>query len=139
APDEYCDFADNQCGGNDANGVCTKRPQGCTAIYLPTCGCDGMVYGNLCAANSAGQDQDQLGGCLAPSGMFGCGPSFCNLGVEYWEEEVCERGGPDTFACRALPTTCGGAPDCACLSMVTCGPSCAMTADGGLLVTCPGG
>src|SRR5262249_32122061 len=77
--DEFCDSADDQCGANDANGVCTKRPLGCEDIYMPTCGCDHMVYGNDCAANGSGQDSNVLGGCTAPAGSFGCGAHFCDL------------------------------------------------------------
>jgi len=56
--DEYCDYADNDCGLAIADGwgTCKPRPQFCTAILSPKCACDGVVYGNECEAARHGVD-----------------------------------------------------------------------------------
>jgi hypothetical protein len=140
AADEYCDFSDDLCGGNDNGGVCTKRPLGCTDNFWPTCGCDGQVYGNPCDANSHGEDINDGASCAPPAGMFGCGAHFCTTGKEYCEMDGSDIGGtPSTFGCKPLPAGCGSAPDCACLSGVPCGTLCSVQPDGGLQIVCPGG
>jgi hypothetical protein len=141
--DEYCDFFDNQCGGNDGGGVCKKRPAAwsCPDSFQPTtCGCDGHVYANPCDAAAKGVDVNDHGGCPTPPDMFPCGGTFCRLGKEYCERDTSDVGGvPSTFTCQMLPVECGGAPSCACVANVVCGTFCEATGDGGIQVTCPGG
>lgn len=62
APDLYCAFRAN-CGQTDEGGVCTKKPQMCTKIYAPVCGCDGKTHGNACTAASAGVSVAAKGEC----------------------------------------------------------------------------
>jgi len=139
ASDEYCDFPDDHCGSADSTGVCVKRPQGCPKNYQPTCGCDGAIHGNSCETASAGTDVSSFGGCKPPPDMFGCGPFFCTIGAEYCEDSYSDIGNePPTFTCKPLPSSCAGAPDCACLAGVACGFNCAATFDGGLTVSCGG-
>lgn len=137
--DEFCDFGNDQCGGDDGTGICTKRPTACDTVYQPACGCDGTVYGNACSAQAAGFDVSNLGGCKPPPSTFACGAGFCTLGAEYCEEILSDVGGyPSTYQCQPLPGSCGGTSLCACLSMIACG-TCSETPDGGLLVVCGGG
>jgi hypothetical protein len=83
---------------------------------------------------------NDLGGCTPPAGMYGCGAGFCQLGAEYCELDGSDVATiPSTYTCKPLPTACGTAPSCACLSSVQCGNFCMSIADGGLQVTCPGG
>lgn len=142
-PTEYCDFPDEQCGAADGVGVCKPRPQGCPEFYSPTCGCDGVVYGNSCDAASAGQDVSDLGGCMAPEGTFGCGHSFCTLATEFCQKTLSDVGGmPDSYSCAPLPMACGDMPSCACLGDPCGAPvpgSCVQDVSGGLTFTCPGG
>lgn len=139
APDEYCDFTDDQCG-SAGPGVCVKKPLGCDGNFEPTCGCDGAIHGNVCEAASAGADVSNLGGCKPPPGTFGCGAKFCTLGAEYCEDFYSDVGGePPTFTCKLLPEPCAPMPGCACLADVLCGFNCAVTGDGGLKVSCGGG
>jgi hypothetical protein len=62
--DAYCDFPHGTaCGAADQPGVCLPRPEECTLIYKPVCGCDGITYGNACQAAAAGTDVAQEGEC----------------------------------------------------------------------------
>jgi hypothetical protein len=140
AADQFCDFPDDQCGGNDNTGVCVQRPIGCPDIYQPTCGCDNKVYGNACDANSQGVDVNVGEGCAPPGGMFPCGAGFCALGMQYCERDTSDVGNqPSSFSCHPLPATCGSTPSCACLSGVPCGGICMGSQNGAFEVTCPGG
>jgi hypothetical protein len=139
---EYCAFPSQDCGGDDDSGFCMPISMtGCVDIYAPVCGCDHQVYGNACGANSAGVDVDVLGGCVPPSGMFGCGAAFCQVGSQYCELDTSDVATePSVYDCKQLPPSCGDAPSCACLAGAPCGNLCMTTADGGgFEVVCPGG
>jgi hypothetical protein len=61
---QFCDFSDAaMCGYADATGVCRTRPEICTTLYSPVCGCNGTTYSNACAAQAAGVDVLHSGGC----------------------------------------------------------------------------
>jgi hypothetical protein len=62
-PADYCRMPTGQCRMPDAAGVCAPRPQVCTRIYQPVCGCDGRTYGNSCEAESAGTSPLHAGAC----------------------------------------------------------------------------
>jgi hypothetical protein len=64
SPGLYCKEPLGQCRTiADGMGTCTRRPQGCGAIYAPVCGCDGMTYPNDCVAASAGRSVASTGAC----------------------------------------------------------------------------
>lgn len=144
-PNEYCDYPDDRCGDSDSMGVCLPMPQACPGVYLPTCACDGKVYGNPCDAASAGQDVSNLAQCMAPTpDMFGCGHGFCTAAKEYCSTTLSDVPGvPDFFSCVPLPADCGASPSCACLPDPCGAPiagTCAQDPNGGgIRVTCPGG
>ncbi|APR80830.1 Kazal-type serine protease inhibitor domain protein [Minicystis rosea] len=141
APEEYCDFPDQMCGGNDGTGLCVRRPDGCIDIDNPVCGCDGKVYESTCDAAYMGTDVSTLGGCAPPPGKFGCGLSFCEIGVAYCAVIIQQvmPGQPTAYSCTLLPDACNGVTDCDCLADEPCGNTCTATADGGAQVTCGGG
>jgi len=70
ATTEYCHHEPRQtCGWADAQGECRTKPQVCTRIYRPVCGCDRNTYGNDCEAHAAGVSVQYEGACR-PSGAY---------------------------------------------------------------------
>jgi hypothetical protein len=141
APNDYCVFSDHQCGDADGTGACTPLLTGCGKNFEPVCGCDHMVYDNPCEAGAAGVDLDDLGGCMPPEGMFGCGSGFCQIASAYCQFQPSgTSNGTATFTCEPLPDGCEGVQSCACLAGVPCGSNCATTLDGdGVEVACASG
>jgi hypothetical protein len=143
AATEYCDYPDNDCGIGDQIGICRTRPQVCplsatgapALVAMPTCACNGMVYGGECDAYRAGADLDAQGGCDLPAGEFACGYLQCLIGKQYCRRQP-HTTGPETFACLALPAACSGTPGCACLASEPCGTSCTGSSGAGMTLAC---
>lgn len=57
---EYCGKPEGQC---DSEGRCQDRPEVCTQIFDPVCGCDGETYSNACEAAAAGVNVASQGEC----------------------------------------------------------------------------
>ncbi len=61
---EYCAYQPEQeCGVTDAPAVCVPRPETCTDVYDPVCGCDHERYANACLAAVAGVGILNYGDC----------------------------------------------------------------------------
>jgi len=74
--DEYCAKRMGDCEGE---GLCTERPDACTKIYDPVCGCDGKTYSNACEAARAGVN-------IAYEGE--CERFFCPRSKGYWKNHA---------------------------------------------------
>ena len=140
--DQYCDFARNGCGATDEQGVCTPRPTDCPdlLVAIPSCGCDGTVYGSPCEAYAAGADLSASGGCPVANGSFACGYTQCSLRNDYCQRQLSDVvDEPDGFVCRPVTNCPSEFPTCACLAGEPCGAACSGVGATGLTLTCPGG
>ncbi|HEV8579622.1 MAG TPA: Kazal-type serine protease inhibitor family protein [Thermoanaerobaculia bacterium] len=59
---EFCEFKAGTCA---APGTCLVKPEVCTEIFKPVCGCDNKTYGNDCQRQSAGVSLKSEGECPA--------------------------------------------------------------------------
>ncbi len=59
---EFCEFKAGTCGDRGA-GKCTVKPEICTQIFQPVCGCDNRTYGNDCQRQAAGVSLKSEGEC----------------------------------------------------------------------------
>jgi hypothetical protein len=133
---EFCDAPAGTCPGPGNLGQCAEGPESCEGERTqPTCGCNGQVYLNECAAHFDGVDvgpQD----CTPPSSAFICGDALCEDGAQYCQS----INGHDQ--CLALPPRCADAADlCACLEPYFCAsapgdPMCTVDAGGHATVVC---
>ncbi|UQA56010.1 hypothetical protein [Polyangium aurulentum] len=140
-PGAFCQFRFAGCGIDPTEtGLCQPRPASCDgALFFLACGCDGVVYDNVCEANQAGQDFHQQGATCdtPPEGRFACGFTFCQEGVEHCKLEL---QGEFFFArCLPLPDACmpPASATCACMPDNSDCP-CSQDAEGNLKLDCTG-
>jgi hypothetical protein len=125
---EFCDFPSSaQCGAADQTGVCTKRPEICSALYAAVCGCDDHTYSSACVAQAAGISVASTGACAAQSGdddagLIGrsCGGLLgktCDKGqyCDFPDSTRCGSGDQEG-SCAVLPQACTQeySPVCGC-------------------------
>jgi hypothetical protein len=115
--DQFCNFApDKDCGGTDRGGTCEDKPEVCTDIYAPVCGCDHRTYSSICVAHSKGvsvlhEDKCTADECVAAGGRpeysDGASTPMCEAGEESWSIP----GREAALCCLPLTAagkTCGG-------------------------------
>lgn len=138
AADHYRAWPSEVCGVGlqGTPSMCMPRAEHCSVgASGPVCGCDGKMYQSWCAANTAGVDVNDKGGCTPPAGMFACGHGFCTVASEYCDIELSDTVDPNHHACAPLPPGCSPAA-CACLSLAVYNCSCITTPEGGLVRSC---
>lgn len=118
--DEFCNFEpDSECGGTDRGGACEAKPQVCTDIFKPVCGCDNHTYSSDCNAHGAGVSMKHDGlcspdECEAAGGRAeysdGASVPECDAGEASW---MISGGKEQVICCLPKPAgtagkTCGG-------------------------------
>lgn len=109
--DEFCRYENEGCDWADAQGVCQERPEACTRVYAPVCGCNGQTFANRCLARVAGFDAAHAGPC-EPSGSGNCADNSVDallLGGQY-SFGFCE--GDCGYELRVFPTDAASPLEC---------------------------
>ena len=57
------EFCRRPTGACQVPGMCSPRPEVCTRIHRPVCGCDAVEYASACVAHAAGESIAHEGGC----------------------------------------------------------------------------
>jgi len=99
---EVCDLHDPTCAIVDLAGVCVKRPDACTTLFDPVCGCDAKTYSNDCLRIMAGVTLAHVGACATTTPCVG----DCNADLQVTVDELLTMvniavGNTDVSTCRA--------------------------------------
>ena len=80
-PYAYCEYPDDSCGANGAEGRCLPRPRTCAHERQPVCTCGGVVQPSICVARHGGSDVAAEAACALPPDAFRCGSLVCDQPV----------------------------------------------------------
>ncbi len=114
ASTDYCAIQAGACLTPKSLGFCKPKPDACSEVLAPVCGCDGVSYPNACEASLAGVAVASNGQCGANCGGVSaakCGSDqFCDF-----EIGLCSQSNP-TGTCKSAPNSCPDliAPVCGC-------------------------
>jgi hypothetical protein len=86
---EFCETPAGSCNEPEGSGTCAIKPQVCSTLSQPVCGCDGKTYPNDCYRLAFGASKSHDGACATDGGQD-VGPAF------------------DALSPAALCTTTGG-------------------------------
>lgn len=114
AKSQYCSATGrSHCPGPKNVGICATRPDLCTDLFDPVCGCDGETYSNSCFAAAVGVAVDHSGACAAK-------PPFCGgiAGIPCPGLGKCIDDPSDDCDPKAGGADCGGL--CTCVQNVLC-------------------
>jgi hypothetical protein len=107
---QYCAKTAGDCKGT---GACKARPEVCTEIFKPVCGCNGKTYSNECFAAMAGVNVASEGACKKEPANVCKTNKQCPAG-DYCAKDTgqCEAEG----VCAQRPKICPFvvAPVCGC-------------------------
>lgn len=111
--DQFCNHEpDKDCGATDRGGVCEDKPEVCTDIYKPVCGCDNRTYASDCRAHGAGVSVKHEGACTVDECKSAGGRAELSDGAStpmcMNGEDSFAIGGTDEGALCCLPGTQGG-------------------------------
>ena len=138
AANEICDATPGFCDVADMTGTCVVKPQVCSDIYRPVCGCNGTTYPNDCERQAAGVFKNFDGACPttdagqdAPLSVDASSlAALCTATGGQVGSQLCCNSATD-FPNSCLGGACGCAPESShTVSVCTCTTGCFVPASG---------
>ncbi len=115
-PDRSC-YCRKNGGACEGEGECARRPEMCTDVFEPVCGCDGETYGNACAAAVAAAGEGVAAASEGVARQGECDEQGCGSNQDCDEDEFCNKRIGDCEGagrCVQRPEICTAVLDPAC-------------------------